>query len=126
MAESREHQRLVSGLVRHLQSLGVVVIAADAPGWRRTPLVGGRRPDVVGYHPAGRYAVAGEAKRGPEIWSCRAQIVALADALPARGPIGGGALLVLAVGEGWEDDATDFCRTLTPSMTSTHVWSPAA
>src|SRR5437879_2109064 len=93
MAESREHRRLVRCLVRQMRASGIDVIRAAAPGWRIPPLVGGRRPDVFGYYVIGAAVAAGEAKRGPELRSSRAQLAEIAAALPLYGPKGAGALL---------------------------------
>ncbi len=62
MAESRDHRLLVAALLRRMIERGIAVHGADAAGWPRPQLVGGRRPDVLGYYAAGGSAVAGEAK----------------------------------------------------------------
>jgi len=121
VAEGREHRLLVRELVRHLQSRHVTVIGADSRGWPRSPAVGRRRPDVLGYYRPGGAAVAGEAKRGPELWSCRPQFEELAAALPACGPKGAGAALILAVGEDFR-----YARTMVAGRTSVTVWTPGA
>lgn len=126
MAEGREHRLLVRALVGHLQARHVTVLSADSRGWPRSAAVGQRRPDVYGYYQAGGAAVAGEAKRGPELWACRSQLEELAAALPEHGPRGAGAVLVLAVGEGFRDEAEDFARTMNSGRTSVTVWSPGA
>lgn len=103
---------------------GIAVRGAAAAGWPRPELVGGRRPDVLGYYAAGGTVVAGEAKRGPELWSCRAQLTDIARALPSRGPVGGGALLILGVLPGWETEAMELCSLIECPRTSSMVWSP--
>jgi hypothetical protein len=125
VAESRGHRQLVRGLIRHMLGSGVQIIAAAAPGWPAPPLIGGRRPDVVGYYPVGAALMAGEAKQGPELWSSRHQLRDIAAALPAHGPAGAGALLILAVSDPWAGDARNFCDHLATGRTSATVWSPA-
>lgn len=123
MAESLDHRRLVRGLVGHLLRSHVRVLAADTPGWPRTPALSGRRPDVLGFYRAGGAVVAGEAKRGPELWACRAQLDELTHALPRYGPKGADAALVLAVLPGYEDEALALAATLT-GRTAVSVWTP--
>lgn len=79
---------------------------------------------MFGYYTVSGSAVAGEAKRGPELWASRDQIQDVAMALPYYGPTGGGALLILAVSMGWEADAGELCRTIHASRTATAIWSP--
>jgi hypothetical protein len=125
MAESRDHKRLVACLVRRMMEQSITVTAAQAPGWPPPPWIGRRRPDVFGYYRTGGAVVAGEAKRGPELWDCRQQIEELATALPLSGPSGADALLILGVMPGWETEAADFCATLSLLRTAPIVWSPA-
>lgn len=122
MAEGREHRLLAAGLARSMAAGGVRIQGADAPGWPRSPWVGGRRPDVVGHLRVGGAAAAGEAKRGPELWGCLAQLRHIAAALPDRGPAGAGALLILAVGYGWEEEAEEMARELAGVRTAVVVW----
>lgn len=125
MAESREHQRLVRSLTAHLQRSRVTIVGVAARGWPTPPLLGGRRPDVLGYYfPGGGAAVAGEAKRGPELWGCRGQIEDLLDVLPALSSRGTGALLVLGVPAPWRVEAEEFARTLPRGRTAIDVWAP--
>ena len=124
MTETRIHRRLVAALVRDMLARGIRVTAADAPGWRRPQLVGRRRPDVVGYYHAGGAVVAGEAKRGPELWGSRPQLEEMALALPAVGPIGGYALLILGVLPEWEREAAALCSSLSLPRTASVVWTP--
>lgn len=126
MPESREHRLLVRALVRHLQSRHVTVLSADSRGWPRSPALGSRRPDVLGYYTPSGTAVAGEAKRGPELWACRSQLEELAVELPRLGPRGGGAALVLAVGDDFRDDAEDLVRTIASGRTTIAIWTPGA
>lgn len=122
MAESREHRALVADLVRQMLARGITVRTADSPGWSRPSLVGLRRPDVFGFYRAGGTIVAGEAKRGPELWSSRTQLEQLADALPTTGPPGTQALLILAVPSEWELEAKEVCRSLHAPGTVPLVW----
>lgn len=124
MPETREHRRLVSALVARMQQSSITVMSAAAPGWPAPPLIGGRRPDVLGFYRPGGSVVAGEAKRGPELWACLSQLQAIAMALPELGPRGGGALLILGVMPGWEAEATAFCDQIRSPRTSSQVWSP--
>lgn len=122
--EGREHRQLVRCLLRHLQDSHVSVLGADARGWPASPAVGRRRPDVFGYYPSGGAVVAGEAKRGPELWASRTQIADLARHLPALGPRNSGAALVLAVGHGYLDEALNMLSTVDLGRTTVTVWSP--
>lgn len=126
VAEGREHRQLVRCLLRHLQDSHVSVLGADARGWPASPLVGRRRPDVFGYYRTGGAVIAGEAKRGPELWASRTQIADLARHLPALGPRNSGAVLVLAVGHGYLYDAADMLSTLELGRTTVTIWSPVA
>lgn len=124
MAETRQHQRLVLALVRYLQRVGCEILAADAPGWPRTPLLGGRRPDVLAYYTIGGCMLAGEAKRGPEMWKALAQLDSVAAALPGWGPIGSGGLLILAVEPEWDAEARLLCSVVSRPRTFATVWTP--
>jgi hypothetical protein len=122
LAEGREHRLLATGLARSMAAAGVRIEGAEAPGWPRSPWVGGRRPDVVGELRVGGAAAAGEAKRGPEMWRCLAQLRHIAAALPGRGPAGADALLILGVGYGWEEEAEEVARAVTGTRTAVVVW----
>jgi hypothetical protein len=126
MAEGREHRRLVRALVGHLQDCHVTVAAAAIRGWPSPQAVGARRPDVLGYCAPLGIVVAGEAKRGPELWSCRPQLAELAEALPRLGPSGTDAVLMLATLPGWEDDGRAVAASLPRYRTVISVWSPPA
>jgi hypothetical protein len=67
--------------------------------------------------------MAGEAKRGPELWACRHQLRDIAAAPPAYGPNGAGALLILGLGDAWAGDARDLCDSLGNGRTATAVWT---
>jgi hypothetical protein len=108
-----------------MQARGITVIAADAPGWPIPPTMGGRKPDVIGHYPVVGVPVAGEAKRGPEVWSCFPQFYEEAQSLSGLCPRGACSLLILAVGDGWEGDAAVVCDVLTGPGTWVTVW-PAA
>lgn len=125
MPESRDHRLLVVALVNRMGEQGITVLGAEAPGWRRPALVGGRRPDVLGYYRPGGCVVAGEAKRGPELWDCARQLAEIAEALPSQGPPGAGALLIIGVMPGWADEARELCTLIACPRTNTSVWSPA-
>lgn len=124
MSETREHRLLVAALVARMQHSSITVLSAAAPGWPRPPLIGGRRPDVVGFYRPGGSIVAGEAKRGPELWGCLSQLEDIAAALPELGPQGSGALLILGVMSGWESEAKAVCELIQTPRTSSQVWSP--
>jgi hypothetical protein len=66
--------------------------------------------------------IAGEAKRGPELWDCIDQLRAIADALPSAGPSGGGCLFILAVGLGWQEDALEVGRLVATGRTTVSIW----
>jgi hypothetical protein len=107
-----------------MRESSITVGGAAAPGWKPPPLIGGRRPDIVGYYRIGGSIVAGEAKRGPELWGSLGQLEDIAVALPTLGPIGGGALLIVAVTAGWEAEASAVCELIPSPRTSRAIWSP--
>lgn len=107
-----------------MQDAGIRVSAAAAPGWPAPPLIGGRRPDVVGYYAIGAAVIGGEAKLGPEVWSSLQQLQAIAEGLPSLGPAGAGSVLIVAVREPWADVARDVCSFITGNRTATTVWTP--
>src|SRR5690349_6196289 len=108
-----------------MAQVGVEIESADAPGWPGTRRLGARRPDVFGFYAPGYAVAAGEAKRGPELWSCRDQIEQLAQALPRYAKPGMGSLLILAVPQAWREEAQELCSGLAVNDTSVVVWSPA-
>ncbi len=126
MSETRDHRRRVLALARAMQDRGITVVAADAPGWPRPERIGGRRPDVLGFYSVVGVWVAGEVKRGPEVWACYSQLYQVAVALPGLCPPGACALFVLAVSEEWEPDAVLMCETLQGQQTWVTVWPEAA
>ena len=127
MSESRLHRRRVLALVRHMQARGVEVLAADAPGWRRPPPIGGRRPDVFGFYPVLGVAVAGEVKRGPEAWASFPQLYQITAGLAALCPRGASGLLVLAAAAPeWEDDLELLRQVLGECRTAIAMWPCAA
>lgn len=123
MAESREHRLLVLSLVTRMLEYDIAVLAAEAPGWRRPAVIGGRRPDVIGFYRVGGSVVAAEAKRGPELWSCQRQLEEMAQALPTTGPVGAGALLILGVPREWVAEAQELCAQIDAPRTAATVWS---
>ena len=126
MSERREHRRGVQALTRAMQDRGITILAADAPGWRRPPQIGGRRPDVLGYYPVVGVPVVGEVKRGSEVWACYPQLCAVADAIPELCPSGACALFILALIEGFEPDVAILCETLQGPRTWVTVWPQVA
>lgn len=124
MTETREHRRLVMALLRYLQGVGCVILAADAPGWPRTPTLGGRRPDVLAYYRIGGCMIVGEAKRGPEIWESVNQLTSVARGLPGRGPIGSAALVVLAVAAEWHSEGRAVCDAISQPRSFATAWTP--
>ena len=122
MSEGREHRRAVQALARTMHRRGIIVHAADAPGWPRPPLIGGRRPDVLGFYPVVGVAVVGEVKRGPEVWACYPQLW-VADALAELCPTGACGLFILALTDGWVPDVAVLCDTLRGPRTWVTVWS---
>jgi hypothetical protein len=86
MPENREHRRLVLALVREMLGAGITVPGAAERGWSRPPLIGGRRPDVVGFYGVGAAVTADEAKRSPELWAARGQLQNIVAALLENGP----------------------------------------
>lgn len=118
---SREHERIVTGLLRYMVNVGTTIWGADAPGWPGAPRVGRRRPDILGYYRPGAALAAGEAKRGPELWGCATQIEDLAQALGSMRV--GGAVLFLGVGPGWAAEAKALIDCIDTGKTSILVCS---